>query len=373
MKKILFYYPPNTKTVALESLIAAVKNKGYSIEVLTLSASGKFHDELTKIGVPWKCFPFAQQNSISYYLKQSIFLYKFCKKNKYDVVWSHLQPCNFSAVLVSFFIKARVIIFRHHFHAIIKQEGLKAVNKNERVIEKIICTLAKEIVVPSSEVYNGMVNYEKVNPNKIKIIPYMYNFNGYTLPNAKEIEEIKKQYTSKLLLIMVSRLIPMKRHNLVFPVFNKLIKEGYDVKVIVMDNGEEKEALQNYVAKNELSENIFFKGFVINVLEYMAAADVLIHPSFTDASSSALKEMGILGKPVMVCENVGDVNEYILHNKNGWVVKEENEGLQFEEFIKQAYNNPTLINTFGSQLKKDVLEKFSLSDYTLAMYETKIN
>jgi glycosyltransferase involved in cell wall biosynthesis len=168
-------------------------------------------------------------------------------------------------------------------------------------------------------------------------------------------------------------LIQMKRHDLVFPVFNKLIKEGFDIKVIVMDNGEEKETLQKYVVENGLSKNIFFKGFVTNVLEYMAAADILIHPSFTDASSSALKEMGILGKPVMVCENVGDVNEYILHNKNGWVVKEQNEAAQFEEFIKQAYNNSTLINTLGAQLKKDVLEKFSLSDNTLAMYETKIN
>lgn len=372
MKKILFYYGPNFKTVALETLIAEVKKRGYAIEVLTLSEKGDFHNRLTALDVKWTVYPFARSYSITYYIKQLWFLYKFCKKNDFDVIWSHLHPCNLAASIVQFFIRARVVIFRHHFHAIIKQLGLVSISRNERFMEWIICKLAREIVVPSSEVYNGMVQYENVEPAKIQIIPYIYNFDEYQLPLTSKIEALRSEYSCQLLVIMVSRLIAMKRHNLVFPIYKKLIAEGYDIKVLVMDNGEEKIKLQDYVRQEHLEDRIFFKGFVTNVLDYMAVSDIMVHPSFTDASSSALKEMGILGKPVIVCQGVGDVDEYILHDKNGWIITNDDEALQFETCIKDAYKHPEKIKQLGQALKETVYRKFSNTEATFSKYESKI-
>jgi glycosyltransferase involved in cell wall biosynthesis len=372
MKRILFFYGPNYRTVALETLIHEVKKHGYDIEVLTLTQKGAFHDKLTEIGVKWTTFPFPQQYSLSYYIKQTWHLYKYCRANQYDVVWSHLQPCNFAASIVQFFIPARFVIFRHHFHAIIKQNGLSAIAQSERFIEWITCKLAKEMVVPSSEVYNGMVNYEGVDAQKIEIIPYVYNFDTYPPLSILSVKNIRKEYDCQLLLIMVSRLIPMKRHSLVLPVFKQLIREGYDIKVIIMDNGEEKESLQKYVNDNNLSDRIFFKGFVTNVLDYMAASDMMVHPSFTDASSSALKEMGFLKKPVMVCQGVGDVDEYIEHQKNGWIIGSEDEEQQFYNCIKAAYDEPKNIQMYGEALYHTVLAKFNTSERAFGKYAAKI-
>jgi glycosyltransferase involved in cell wall biosynthesis len=371
-KKILFFYPPNRRTIALETVIKEVKDRGNNIEVLTLSEPGDFHQWLEENGI--KCYTNTEKasNSIVFYLKNIFFLISFCRKNKYEVVWSHLQPCNFIAVISQFFISTRVVIFRHHFHAIIKTDGLAAINKNEKLIEKITCSLAKELVVPSSEVYNGMVNYENIDPKKIEIIPYIYNFKEYKLPNEADVQKIRNKYACRLLLIMVARLIPMKRHILLFPVYKKLKKEGFDFKVLIMDEGEEKERLQEYVKENNLEKHVFFIGFTRNVLGYMAAADLMVHPSFTDASSSALKEMGILSKPVMVCKGVGDVDEYIVHQKNGWVITENNEAQQFEQYIKDAYEFPLKVIELGNLLKQTVLEKFSISDLTFKKYLIKL-
>jgi glycosyltransferase involved in cell wall biosynthesis len=372
MKKVLFFYGPNSRTVALETLINEVKNHGYDIEVLTLSSKGLFHDKLTEMGIKWSTFPFQQEYSLKYYIKQTWYFYKYCRNHQYDVIWSHLQPCNLAASIVQFFISARFVIFRHHFHAIIKQKGLSAISQSERFIEWMTCKFAKELVVPSSEVYNGMVNYEGVNAQKIKIIPYIYDFNTYPTLSTDNVKNIRKEYNCQLLLIMVSRLIPMKRHSLVLPVFNKLIKEGHDIKVVIMDNGDEKERLQHYVSDNNLSGRIFFKGFVTNVLEYMAASDVMVHPSFTDASSSALKEMGFLKKTVMVCQGVGDVDEYIEHKKNGWIIGNEDEAQQFYNCIKEAYNEPKNNQIYGEALYHSVLVKFNASESAFGKYEAKI-
>jgi glycosyltransferase involved in cell wall biosynthesis len=371
-KKILYYYPPNRRTVALETVIKEVKERGNDIEVLTISEHGDFHLWLEENGIKSYSSSVKSSNVIAFYLKNLFFLISFCRKNKYEVVWSHLQPCNIISAFAQFLISARVVIFRHHFHAIIKTEGFGAINQNEKLIEKITCALAKELVVPSSEVYHGMVNYEKVPARKIQIIPYIYNFSEYTLPDQAVVTQIRNQYASRLLIIMVARLISMKRHILLFPVYKKLKEEGLDFKVLIMDQGEEKERLEQYVKENDLEKHIFFIGFTKNVLDYMAAADLMVHPSFTDASSSALKEMGILSKPVMVCKGVGDVDEYIVHQKNGWVITETNEAQQFEQYIKDAYENPPKIVSFGESLKQTVLERFSNTDKNFKKYVSKI-
>jgi glycosyltransferase involved in cell wall biosynthesis len=371
-KKILLYYPPNRRTIALETVIKEIKERGNNIEVLTLSEAGDFHQWLTENEIKCNSSNVKSGNSIVNYCKNILFLITFCKKNKYEVVWSNLQPCNIIASIAQYFIPARVVIFRHHFHAIIKTDGLPAINQNEKLIEKITCFLAKELVVPSSEVYNGMVNYENVPAQKIQIIPYIYNFKEYKLPRVEDVQQIRDKYACQLLLIMVARLIPMKRHILLMPVYKKLKEEGLDFKVLIMDEGEEKEQLQQYVKENGLEKHVFFIGFTKNVLDYMAAADLMVHPSFTDASSSALKEMGILSKPVMVCKGVGDVDEYIVHQKNGWIITENNDAQQFEEYIKDAYEFPLKVVEFGNALKQTVLEKFSNTDNNFKKYLTKL-
>ncbi|RYZ27422.1 MAG: glycosyltransferase, partial [Chitinophagaceae bacterium] len=311
-RNVLLYYPPNNRSVAIETIAAEVNSKGHNLIVLTTSERGVFHEQLDKLGVKNFNVTFEKRSALVYYFKHLRYLISFCRKHRIDTVWSHLQSCNIVAVLAQAFIKCRVVIFRHHFHAIIKEKGLSAVNRNELLFERIICRLAREIVVPSNEVYNGMVSYEKVPARKIKIIPYIYDFSAYPKPDASVITAITRQYAASLLIVVASRMIPMKRHMLVLPVFDQLIKEGLDIKVLLLDDGEERPKLEAYVKEQALEGRIFFLGFKKNIIDYLAASDLLVHPSATEASSSLVKEFGLMKKPVIVCSGVGDFDQYII-------------------------------------------------------------
>jgi glycosyltransferase involved in cell wall biosynthesis len=276
---------------------------------------------------------------------------------------SHLQDANLVALLAQPFLKAKVIAFRHHAESAFYAEmgdkfGMKR-NKNEVRIDKMVNRLAKKIVIPSSGVWESMEKYEGCDMRKVQLIPYIYDFTTYQQPDAEKVNALRNQYSCKLMLIMVSRMIAAKQHMSVFEVVKKLVDEGLSVKMIVMDDGPLRPELETFIEKNNLSDNILMTGFREDFVNYMAAADLLIHPSLTEASNNVVKEMGLLQKGVAVCRNVGDFNDYIIENRNGYFLERDNLKPTIEKAIRDAYTHPEKIKSFGAELRKDVLKRFS--------------
>lgn len=359
-KNILFYYPSNKRSIAMETLLITLNNTAdYNVMVLTTCQKGDLHTILENNNI--QIFTYTVKNNISiiYYLKQIFYLIKFSKKNKIEYIHSHLQHCNIIAVLAQYFIKAKVIIFRHHFQYIKNSSYKFPKNKNEVLFDKVINRLAKVIVVPSSGVKKGMIMEEGVNPDKIKIIPYIYDFDKYPKPDLVEAEKIKQKYPAKLRLIMVSRLVKLKQHHIVFPVIKELIDEGLDINLLVLDEGPEVQNLKNWIIENKMENHIFMLGFRKDFINYMAAADVLLQPSLTDASNSVAKEMGLLEKIVVVTEGVGDYSDYIVDGENGFLIPKFNLEETIKEIIKSIYYKPNDYCLLGKRLKEQVIQRFS--------------
>lgn len=368
-KKILFFYPANKRTVAIETSMLELKKRGYEILLLTTSSKGDLHSFLETQGIA----SYALQPAG--YLKQIFLLRAFCKTHRINYVFSHLQQVNFVAVLAQFFVKAKIIIFRHHLQSVHETDEKIEVHPNELRMDKMINKLAKKIVVPSSGVYNGMLQYEKVNADKLLVIPYIYDFSKYQLPNVEAVEQIRKEYSCSLLLIMVSRMIRLKRHHVVLPVLKELINKGYDIKMILLDLGPEKENLENYVNANNLGSNVFFLGYRTDFVNYMAASDLLIQPSLTDASNSAAKEMALFEKPVAVSEGVGDYSDYVVNNKNGYLIPVTESGMHVKNIIVDAYNNQSKLKRMGAELKKEVISRFDSmnAEKIMQLYESLLD
>ena len=371
MKRILLYYVPNAHSVATETLCSEINKSGNKLIVLTQTPKGELHRHLDILGVENYSKVYSSRYSWVNYLRHVFYLIKFCRNHKIDTVWSHLSTCNLAVVIAQFFMKRKVVVFRHHFHRSIKTEGFKSVNRNERLMARIIDRLAKEIVVPSLEVQDGMIEYEKVKANKISILPYIYDFSQYGKPDQQEVGKIREQYSAKLLILTASRMIKMKRHALLMPVYKHLLEQGLDIKVLLLDDGIERRTLEQFVKDNELQEKIFFLGNRKNIIDYLSAADLIVHPSITEASSSLIKEAGLVNKPVIVCSGVGDFDQYIEHDKNGYLIKGDNEAAEFEKYIRVVYNNPEKAKEIGNALHHTVINEFSANEKTIAAYLSK--
>jgi glycosyltransferase involved in cell wall biosynthesis len=130
--------------------------------------------------------------------------------------------------------------------------------------------------------------------------------------------------------------------------------------------------LEQYVRENGLEDKISFLGYRRNIIDYLSAGDLLVHPSYTEASSSMVKEFGLLKKPVIACEGVGDFDQYIISGENGFLVGDEEPAAQFEKYIKYIYDNPAEGKRLGEALHNKVLEVFSANEKTVGLYLAKI-
>lgn len=368
LKHVLFYYSANRRTVALETLFQAVQGLGHSVTCLTTAPRGELHQELERHGIESFAYNPAQSGGPRYYLDHVRFLARFCRERKVDTVWSHLLGANLIAVLAQFLIKSRVVVFRHHFHFVASEGDKKMLNRNELVVDKIINKLARQIVVPSQRVHDGMQRLEAVDMRKVAIAPYIYDFSKYPQPNPARVREIEASLPCRLRIIMVARLLNLKRHAVVFPVFRRLIDEGLDIRVMVMDEGDEKPKLQQYVAQHGLCDRIVFCGFREDVIDYMSAAHLMVHPSVTEASNNAVKEIALLRKAVAVQSGVGDFDTYIVDGENGFLAPIEGAARAFEVVIRRLYADETLLTRVGTNLRETVLTRFSPSPASLAAY-----
>jgi glycosyltransferase involved in cell wall biosynthesis len=368
-KKIVFFYPANKRTVAIETAMIELKKKGHDILLLTTSPADDLHTFLSSKGI--QCFATDAKG----YFRQLLFLTRFCRSHKIDYVFSHLQPVNFVAVIAQFSMRSKVVVFRHHLQSVHETDEITDVHPNEIRMDKIINRFAKKIVVPSSGVYKGMEKYENVSMSKVLIIPYIYDFSKYQSPDQTAVEEIKKNYPCRLRLIMVSRMVRLKRHHVVFPVIKDLVSEGYDIKLLVLDQGPEKENLENYIREHKLDSAIVMLGYRKDFVNYMAASDLLIQPSLSDASNSVAKEMALFEKPVAVSQGVGDYDDYVKHGENGYLIPVTGSAAHIRNLIIDAYNHPDQLIIMGRLLKKEVISRFdsSRSSEIIALYESLLD
>ncbi|MEL6561538.1 MAG: glycosyltransferase family 4 protein [Bacteroidota bacterium] len=368
-KRVLFYYPSNKRSVAIETLLEELVKQGIDVSFLSHIERGKIHETLDKLGVKTYSTPIKKGNALIYYARQILFLIQFTRKHKIKFVFSNLQQANLIGVIAQYFMSAKVICFRHHFKFFSKSQQKSAVvNKNEKFGDRLINLLARKIVVPSSGVYNGMLNQENVRESKLSIIPYIYDFAQYGKPDTDAVEEIKKATPAKLRLIMVSRLIPLKRHIIVLPLVKELLSENLNLHLYILDEGPEKERIESYIREHGLTEAVTMLGFRTDFLDYMAASDLIIHPSITEASNSAVKEMALLSKSAIVCKKVGDFDDYILHRINGYLCDIDEFAKEAKEIIQELYNDPKHISQLGENLNQTVLEKFSVNEETMDKY-----
>jgi len=241
-------------------------------------------------------------------------------------------------------------------------------NPTEVVFDKVINRLSKVLIVPSLGVYNAILKYERINRSKMRIIPYMYDFKKYNKPDAEKVEELQKKYESRLLLLMCSRLVKFKRHYIVLPIIKKLIAEGLDIKLMILDEGPEEDSIKKYITDNWLSEHVFLLGYRNDFINFMAASDILIHPSLSEASNSTVKEMGLLKKPVAVCSMIGDFDEYIVNGRNGFLLSPNNTEVELEKLLREIYNNKNVLRSLGENLHDTVITKFNRSNEILEKY-----
>lgn len=140
-------------------------------------------------------------------------------------------------------------------------------------------------------------------------------------------KSISLQKNSYFRFLSVGRLVEQKGYDRLLPIIKRIINEKYDIELIILGNGPDKENLQQYIDIHKLGKNISLLGFQDNPYPYFLQSDAYIASSRAEGYSTVVTEALILGLPV-VATNCAGMSELLgLDSKHGLLVDNNNESL----------------------------------------------
>ncbi|WP_353684122.1 glycosyltransferase family 4 protein [Thermodesulfovibrio sp. 3907-1M] len=159
-------------------------------------------------------------------------------------------------------------------------------------------------------------------------------------------------------IISVCRLVGWKGIQYSIKAVNKAIKEGYNVKYLIIGEGEYRKNLERLVNSLKINNKVIFLGNKSNfeLPRYYSIADIAIFPSVADETFGiSIAEAMACGIPV-ISTTVGGIPEVI--GDTGFLVPPCDKNAILDK-IKLLINNENLRIELGSKGRQRVVQNFS--------------
>lgn len=118
-------------------------------------------------------------------------------------------------------------------------------------------------------------------------------------------------------LLYVGSLIPRKSVGTLLEAYRELVRRGHPLTLAVVGGGPEEPGLRSFVGTHNLRD-VHFLGFQAPAVaqQWMAAADILVLPSFSEGRPVAIMEAMASSVPV-VASNIAGTRELVEHGSTG--------------------------------------------------------
>ena len=353
MLKILYLIesddPGGAENVML-SLIEYFKEK-YPIYVGCFK-KGWIYNELKKRKLNPQPIP---TNKGSYDIKLLYHLIKLIKKEKINLIHSHLFDTNFYSSLAA---KIAGIPHISTEHGDIHHTS-KKLDKKTLIKAKTISHFSDKIVFVSKFTRDKFLKLSKVPKQKIAII-----YNGIDLKEYEQPTDIQRKKAeigiknSEFVIGNVANLYPVKGQIYLLKAAKKIIKEFPNTKFLIIGRGELENELKKEAQKLGIASHIKFLGFRNDVKELLKIMDVFVLCSLSEGLPLSLIEAMASRVPV-VCTNVGGIPEVINDRINGFLVPPTDPNALATKIIN-LLKDRTLANKLAYSSYEKIKQQFSL-------------
>ena len=160
---------------------------------------------------------------------------------------------------------------------------------------------------------------------------------------------------------VVALLVPRKGHQVLLQTVLEIVKnkklQGGEFKIVIEGHGPLQNVLDDYIDRNNLAPWITLVGDEANIIDFMAALDVLILPSVRDEDfPNVILEAMAMGKPVIASRLAG-TPEQIIDGTTGLLVEPGNIAQLTEAFLK-LLDSADLRNSMGLAAQKRYNDHF---------------
>jgi len=368
MKKI-FYWSPYLSNVAtirnvVNSAYSLTKYDKISFRTYILDVFGEWatkKNELyqkkidylkisnLKINLPISGFLKSRFLSILIFISSIYPLLKLLKKEKPDYLIIHLLT---SIPLVLLFF------FNFETKFILRISGLPRLNFLRKFFWKTISKKITLVTCPSNETMDYIKKAKIFDEEKIVVL-YDPIINNSTILKKKKNVSVEVKNLNKDYFLSIGRLTKQKNHTLLIDLFLHLKKIGKNHNLYILGEGEEEKFLKEKILRLNLQDRVFLLGFKKNIFPYILLSRAIISPSLWEDPGAVMIEAAFCNKIVLSSDCKNGPKEFLMHNKAGYLFKNNNLSSLIDSFNELTTDSQKIIH------KKKILAKINSKKYTL--------
>ncbi len=346
----------------LVNLIKHQKEIGW--EITCVSSRGKYLKELNKMGFNIKRINISRNFNILKHIISLIEIYKYFKKQKFDIIHTHTPLVSIIVRLACIFINETKVVYTAHgfyFH-----ENMNIFLYNFFLyLEKFLANFTNLIFVQSKEDYN--LSIKKIASKKTFYIGNgidlkRFNLKNINLSKTNKIKRKLKIKPNTMVVGMVCRLVHEKGIKEFLEASLKFSKKNKNFLSIIIGErlkNEHSKSVKMLIEKykRDMKNQLIILGKVEDVENYLAVFSVFCLPSYREGLPRSIIEAMSLKLPV-ITTNIRGCRELIKDKVNGFIVPIKNsELINFR--INTLYNSKKLRDKMGEKNLKKVIKFYN--------------
>ena len=262
-------------------------------------------------------------------------------------------------------------MYEDYIHYVTKGYLKKSSKKLVEYFTKFYCdTTATELIVPTNKTYKLFKEKYRFDKN-IHIIPTGIEVERFFEENIDEeqVKNLKKSLglTKKdFVILFVGRLAEEKNVKFLIESHKALIDKNYNVKLIIVGDGPDKEAYEEYAASLGLDKDVIFTGKASwdAMPCYYHIADVFATASKTETQGLTIIE-AMASNVVPVCMKDEAFQSMVTEDLNGLFFETQEE---YQKQIEFLYDNPKELSRIDNQARIQA-EHYGSRGYALSVLE----
>lgn len=304
------------------NLCSGLKERGFEVE-LAGAPDPRTAETVRKVGIPFHPIPeFRREVSPLYDLWALLKLYELIKKGGYQIVHTHTSKAGILGRLAARLAHVPVIV--HTPHGSIFRPTFFGLPKRWffALTERLAARWADKIITLCQSEVRDYLSHGIAPREKYVVIPNGIDLGRFRQSRRVNIAEEKQGLglpKDSFVIGMIARLDPEKGHFEALEAFQKVHKEIPDAFLLIVGEGELKEAIQQKIASMGIGDRVVMTGYRADIPEITHILDVSLTPSLWDCSPRSVLEAMVCGIPV-IATNVGGIPEMVSDGETGLLV-----------------------------------------------------
>lgn len=361
--------------------VAGLIEKGYHVEIITGSSSsvnGSMHEATKRLNIPVHTFPSLRRKiSLLWDLLITFQLYRFIKKNQFDIVHTHSAKAGVVGRIAAWFARTPIIIHHNHGNPFHRFQNV-FVHKLFKLIEKFASLFCVKIVSVTHTIVDEMVSNKIAPREKFRVIRSGFDVENFVNYDGSMDKSTRVRYgltDSDIVIGKIARFSKLKGHIYLLKAFEKVSHRVSNAKLLLISDGEMKDELIRHIKEHNLESKVIFTGLVWpeEIPSIISILDIVVHTALLEGLPRVFAQSMLMGKPVIAFDLDG-AHEVIVNGKNGYLIEPKNIDMLAEKIYDLASDLPKA-KKFGEYAKNNIHDDFSIKamvDNTDQLYKELI-